>query len=114
MNVSEMITLGVGTPSDIPHLVLTGLSPVTLPSSFGILSDVPAALTAEVVYALPTRCSRIEWQSLVAADLYLGLVNSKLSIIDSSVGAEIRVIDAAATFIKSNVDVIVTCRSQRF
>jgi hypothetical protein len=26
-NINEIITLGIGTPSDIPHLTLFGLSP---------------------------------------------------------------------------------------
>lgn len=43
-DISEIITLGIGTPSDIAHFILVGLNPETPPPS---PSDMNNAMTGE-------------------------------------------------------------------
>ena len=40
-DVHQIVTLGIGTPSDIPHFILMGLTPEPNPSSaLGLLATV--------------------------------------------------------------------------
>jgi len=44
-DVDQVITLGIGTPSDLAHFVLVGLSPSTAPPV--VLAEGPHARTGE-------------------------------------------------------------------
>jgi len=47
MNVSQLVTYGIGTPGDIPHVILLGLTPT------GPIADIDF-LCAHLTSAAPT------------------------------------------------------------
>lgn len=53
---SHLITLGVGTPSDVPHFVLLGLSPSAAPTAPVLLSE-----DASMFVMSPRNTVRILW-----------------------------------------------------
>lgn len=40
MDINQVITLGIGTPSDIPHFILVGLSPGSAPAADPTVLDL--------------------------------------------------------------------------
>jgi hypothetical protein len=81
--INQMITLGIGVPSDIPHLVLTGLGPEgdtpippgnegappeSIPTGVPttILADATIVPTTGSIFALPAGGTRLTWQTIVA------------------------------------------------
>lgn len=58
MDINQVITLGIGTPSDIAHFILVGLSPgssaaaspsrITLDGSYGLVVEVDGSYAGTI------------------------------------------------------------------
>ena len=120
MSVSELITLGIGTPSNIPHFLLTGLGPGTEPPfqdivlgtiQIGqptlILNSVTAPANGQA-FALPAYSTKITWQTVPDAggteiSLQVSLDGTHWGQIDSSTSttSEVKSVNVSAAFLRA-------------
>lgn len=116
MPIGQLITLGIGTPSDIEILVLTGLQSEFLSASqetFAIVPGTSLTLVANIVYALPPRAVIITWQSTGAAILEVSNDRVNWITVDTAAGADTRTIQlVVGIFIRASQNVIVICKKK--
>ena len=125
--MSQIIPIGIGSPAEIPQLVLTGLSPAVLPPPptpgsggefkvIGIGDSVATfdefsslILTDGVEFTLPARAVEITWQTIfgsvpstVDIVLQVSLDGSNWATIDTTtnVNGEIRSKKTSARFVR--------------
>lgn len=118
MPVGQLITLGIGTPSTINLLALTGLSPSQVSSGGDDVGVVPigpqATLVGNTVYALPARAIKIEWLSTGPANLDVSLDRVTWVTIATVAGAGLNFTNnVCALFLRPSDTVTVVCRKVR-
>lgn len=116
MPIGQLITLGVGTPSNIAMLDLTGLYPSQIsPNQFTpeVLTTIEVDLVGNVVYALGPRIVSLEWYSAVANVLEVSVDNVNWITLDSTTGNENRAVDVTSVFIRPVNACKVICRKTK-
>jgi len=118
MPIGQLITLGVGTPSSIPILDLTGLMTSQISSGGDTtgspLPGVPTVLSGNVIYALPARLVNIEWYASGAAIIEGSNDQTNWVTLDSLASAGNSTISGAATvFIRPSAQVTVIIRKKK-
>ena len=125
--MSQIIPLGIGSPAEIPQLVLTGLSPAVLPppptpgsgGEFQLITSGPAysfnsfsslIFTDGIEFTLPAYPVEVTWQSIYGttpaiADIVVqvSLNGEDWTTVDEStaVAGEIRTFKTSASFIRA-------------
>ena len=114
MPVGQLITLGVGTPSSIPLLTLTGLFPSSGSGGGGgnIPIGPPSVLVGNVIYALPARAVNIDWLATVATILEISIDQVTWITIDSSSSASY-VTNVCAIYIRPSATITATLKRYR-
>ncbi len=108
--ITDIITLGIGPHSDIPHLVLTGLSPGVEPPfqdvELGTVQiGIPIAIPANSARALPAYATKITWSG-TDGSLSFSLDGDNFAIVDTTTGFQSKSLKINAVFVKANVDII--------
>lgn len=113
MPIGQLITLGVGTPSSVPILDLTGLFPSQIVANQGI-GSIPIGpgtnLIGNVVYALPARKVNFTWQSSGAALIDVSINGTDWTTADSTASSGIKTVELAAVFVRPSANVTVILR----
>ncbi len=127
--MSQIIPIGIGSPAEIPQLVLTGLSPAVLPppptpgsspGEFGLIlsgnSYYSFNLFSSLIYTdgielvLPARAVEVTWQTIYASPISITDIVLQVSVDGSywatvdettDVNGEVRTIRTSGRFIRA-------------
>jgi len=117
MPIGQLITLGIGTPSSIPLLDLTGLMPSVISPSQTTGSIVPGletTLIANVIYALPPRVINIEWLSTGAAAIEGSIDQTNWITLGSQASAgQATITGVTSLFVRATQTVTVVVRKKK-
>lgn len=118
MPVGQLIALGVGSPSNIAILTLTGLYTSQVSgggiSSGTVDSSVPTVLAGNTIYTTPPRIVNIGWYSAGAAIMEGSIDLVTWFTLDTTVGNTNQVISSVvAPFIRPSAQVTVTVKKKK-